>query len=219
MPKLNLTFFLLFAVIGAVFLLFPQIDLMVTSLFYHNGFDVKYLPYKIIYVGVRIVTSLSLLALIVLFVLSFQEKYYWGLTRKKLIFLFMAALLGPGLVVNFILKDNWGRARPRHVIEFGGKAQHTPPLVISKACDRNCSFVCGHASVGFMFVALAFLFRRREKEIFLASLFAGSLIGLVRIAQGGHFLSDVIFSFFFTYVTIRLLYYFMYRNTDHRIAL
>jgi len=219
MPRLNLTFFLFFAVIGVVFLLFPQIDIMITSLFYHNGFDVNYLPYKIIYIGVRVVTGLSLLILVILFILSFQGKYYLDLTRKKLLFLFLATLLGPGLVVNTILKDNWGRARPRHVIEFGGKALHTPPFVISKECDRNCSFVCGHAAAGFMFVALAFLFKRREKEIFLASLFAGFLIGLVRVAQGGHFLSDVIFSFFFTYITIRLLYYFMYRDTDDSITL
>jgi len=219
MPRLNLTFFLFFAVIGVVFLLFPQIDIMITSLFYHNGFDVNYLPYKIIYIAVRVVTGLSLLILVILFILSFQGKYYLDLTRKKLLFLFLATLLGPGLVVNTILKDNWGRARPRHVIEFGGKALHTPPFVISKECDRNCSFVCGHAAAGFMFVALAFLFKRREKEIFLASLFAGFLIGLVRVAQGGHFLSDVIFSFFFTYITIRLLYYFMYRDTDDSITL
>ncbi len=219
MPRLNLLFFLFFAVIGAIFLLFPQIDPMFTSLFYHNGFDGKYLPYMIVYDGVRLVTGVSLLALIVLFVLSFKNKEYWGLTRKKLTFVLMAVLLGPGLVVNVILKDNWGRARPVQVIEFGGKAQYTPPLVISKACNKNCSFVCGHASAGFMFVALAFLFKRREKEIFWASLFAGSLIGFVRIAQGGHFLSDVIFSFFFTYVTIRLLYYFMFKNSDEKIAL
>lgn len=219
MPRLNLTFFLFFAVIGVVFLLFPQIDIMITSLFYHNGFDVNYLPYKIIYIGVRVVTGLSLLILVILFILSFQGKYYLDLTRKKLLFLFLATLLGPGLVVNTILKDNWGRARPRHVIEFGGKALHTPPFVISKECDRNCSFVCGHAAAGFMFVALAFLFKRREKEIFIASLFVGFLIGLVRVAQGGHFLSDVIFSFFFTYLTIRLLYYFMFRNSDESIIL
>ena len=36
--------------------------------------------------------------------------------------------------------------------------------------------------------------RRRRQFWFLTGLFAGSMIGLVRIMQGGHFLSDVVFS-------------------------
>lgn len=219
MPRLNLTFFFLFTVVGIIFLLFPQIDIIVSSLFYHNGFDKYYLPYIIIYKGVGIIAGLSFIILVVLFILSFLGKYYRDLTRKKLLFLLLAIILGPGLMVNTILKDNWGRARPNKIIQFGGEATYTPPLIISKECNKNCSFVCGHASAGFVIVALAFLFKRREKEIFITSLFAGFFIGLVRVAQGGHFLSDVIFSFFFTYLTIRLLYYFMFRNSDESIIL
>lgn len=219
MPRLNWTFFLIFGSIGGIFLLFPELDLKISSLFYENGFDKHYLPYQIVYDGVRIITLLSSISLLILIILTFFGKVYAGLNRKNLIFLLLSFILAPGLVVNTVLKDHWGRARPAQIKEFGGKAEHRPPLIISHECKKNCSFVCGHASMGFAFLALAFLYRRRQKEIFCASVISGALIGLVRIAQGGHFFSDVIFSFFFTYITIRLLYYFMYRHSPESIAL
>lgn len=215
MPRLNWTFFIIFGIIGGVFLLFPELDLIISSLFYDNHFDKHYLPYQIIYDGVRIVTVISAATLLILIILTFFGKVYSRLNRKNLIFLLLALILGPGLVVNTIFKDHWGRARPVHIKEFGGKADFTPPLLISHECKKNCSFVCGHASMGFVFLALAFIYRRHQKKIFWTAVGAGSLIGLVRIAQGGHFFSDVIFSFFFTYITIRLLYYFMFSKSRH----
>lgn len=214
MPKLNWKFFLFFGIIGVIFLLYPELDILTSSLFYDGVFHKEYLPYMIVFDGVRVITFLSTVALLILLTLTFWGKTFKNFTRKNLIFLILALILGPGLMVNAVLKDTWGRARPLQIQEFGGKAMHTPPFIISKANKRNGSFVCGHAAVGFAFVALGFVFRRREKEIFYASLLTGSFIGLVRMAQGGHFLSDVIFSFFFTYITIRLLYYFMYKNSD-----
>jgi lipid A 4'-phosphatase len=214
MPRLNWTFLLVFGLIGITFFLFPEIDIKISSLFYDNHFDRNYMPYMIIYEAVRVVTLLSTVTLLVLIVLTFFGKVYAGLNRKNLLFLILALALGPGVIVNAVLKDHWGRARPVQIKAFGGEAEHRPPFILSNQCHKNCSFVCGHASVGFAFIALGFLYKRRQKEIFLASLFAGSVIGFVRIAQGGHFFSDVIFSFFFTYVTIRLLYYFMYKNSD-----
>lgn len=220
MPKLNWKFFLFFGIIATIFLLYPELDIMVSSFFFDdNHFDKNYLPYMIVFDGVRVITFLTTIVLLILFALTFVGRVYKNFTRKNLIFLILAFILGPGLIVNAVLKDNWKRARPYQIEEFGGKNKHTPPFIISNARKRNGSFVCGHAAVGFAFVAFGFVFRRREKEIFFASLFAGSLIGLVRMAQGGHFFSDVIFSFFFTYVTIRLLYYFMYKNSDPEFKL
>lgn len=212
MPKLNWLFFLIFGVIGILFYLNPQWDIAISSLFFDERFDKDYLPYKVVYEGTRVVTFVAVLSLLILLILSFFGKEYIRLTKKHLLFLLFAMILGPGIVVNVIFKDHWGRPRPVKVQEFKGELQHTPPFVMTKQCERNCSFVCGHASVGFVFVALAFIYRRKEKEIFWASVAAGSLIGLVRVAQGGHFFSDVIFSFVFIYITIRLLYFAMYRK-------
>ena len=72
--------------------------------------------------------------------------------------------LGPGLVVNGILKEHWGRARPRDVTQFGGDRRFTPALVIADQCERNCSFSAGHPSAGFALAALAYasISRRRR---------------------------------------------------------
>ena len=98
-------------------------------------------------------------------------------------------------MVNTLLKDNWGRPRPSTIVEFSGPNHYVPPLLPSDQCPENCSFPSGHAALGFWLVAFAFLAPpRRRRPAMVAALVFGGLVGLVRIAQGGHFLSDVIFS-------------------------
>ena len=59
-------------------------------------------------------------------------------------------VLGAGLVVNGILKDDFGRARPRDIEAFGGSSQFTPAFVVSHECDRNCSFSSGDGAGAFV---------------------------------------------------------------------
>jgi len=118
--------------------------------------------------------------------------------RKIFLFLFLSLLIGPGLLVNTVFKNNSiGRARPSQVVEFGGENQFTPAWVYSGACATNCSFVSGHASMGFYFIALGWLMRSRRW--FWIGLGIGSLVGVTRIVQGGHFLSDTVFAFWSVY--------------------
>jgi lipid A 4'-phosphatase len=110
--------------------------------------------------------------------------------------LLIVLAIGPGLIVNGILKEHWGRARPRDVTQFGGTRSFTPALVIADQCERNCSFSAGHPSAGFALAALgyAYLSRRRRRGAILAATGFGLLIGFARVAAGAHFLSDVLFS-------------------------
>lgn len=104
-------------------------------------------------------------------------------------------LLGNGLVVNGLLKEGWGRARPVDVQVFGGPASFSPALLASSQCDSNCSFVSGHAATGFGLLAVGMLGSAATRRRWLkVGLLAGLTAGLIRIAQGGHFLSDVLFS-------------------------
>ncbi|MFI4988720.1 MAG: phosphatase PAP2 family protein, partial [Alphaproteobacteria bacterium] len=79
---------------------------------------------------------------------------------------------------------------------FGGDKLYTPPLSIADQCRHNCSFVSGEASLGFAFVAFGFAARTRCRQRLgmAAGLALGSNFGLLRMAQGGHFLSDVYFA-------------------------
>ncbi len=118
-------------------------------------------------------------------------------TNRSLVYLIAVIAIGPGLVVNVVLKDHWGRARPRDVVEFGGDKQFTPAFVVSDQCPKNCSFVAGHPSMAFALVALVLMLARRRRELLLGGVAAvtlGLVVGFGRIVQGGHFLSDVVFA-------------------------
>lgn len=114
---------------------------------------------------------------------------------KAATFMVLAFVIGPGLLANVVLKDNWGRARPREVVALGGTQTFTPPLVPSRACASNCSFVSGEASGVFTaFFAAALVLPHVRFALISAGIAGGLTTGLVRMSTGGHFLSDVLFA-------------------------
>lgn len=121
----------------------------------------------------------------------------WKPWRRVLLFVILVAITGPGLVTNLTLKDNWGRPRPREVEGLGGRYAFEPVLTIDRESEGK-SFPCGHATMGFVFLGGFFLFRRYRAVLafwFLGGgLLAGTLTGIARMMQGGHFLSDVIWA-------------------------
>lgn len=117
--------------------------------------------------------------------------------RRKAVFVLLLLALGPGLVVNVLLKDQLGRARPREVIEFGGSLEFTQFWQPGSA-GGNSSFPSGHAAIAFFMMAPWFVLRDKKRAIaagFLVfGLSFGSLVGVARILQGGHFVSDVVWA-------------------------
>ncbi|MCD2343046.1 phosphatase PAP2 family protein [Ideonella azotifigens] len=107
----------------------------------------------------------------------------------------LVMLLGVVVLVHGALKEQWGRPRPVHILQFGGEKVFSMALLPSSGCRTNCSFVSGHAATGFVLMAVGLMaapaVRRRWWR---AGMAAGALIGAVRIIQGGHFLSDVVFA-------------------------
>jgi lipid A 4'-phosphatase len=132
--------------------------------------------------------------------------------RRAALYLLLVMIVGPGLLVNTVFKDHWGRARPSQVEEFNGSKKFTRAAIPTDQCEKNCSFVSGHASVGFFFLAFAFVWPRRRILWLVTGTSLGLGIGLVRILQGGHFFSDVIFCGLVVYLTARLLYALMFRS-------
>jgi lipid A 4'-phosphatase len=179
-----------------LFLAYPDLDLRFSALFYQAdlGFIYRDLPWvQAIY---RLFAWLQIPILIVLVsgLLAGVWISAWGRQRAALWFLLLSLLLGPGLVVNEALKNHWGRARPVHVTEFGGAARYSPPLQISDQCDDNCSMSSGHAALGFYPMALGWVLWRQRRIWWLLGGLSGAMVGLGRILQGGHFLSDVLVS-------------------------
>src|SRR5690348_3731222 len=201
-----------FALAAAIFLLFPNIDLWASGLFYRpesRFFLGDWPPVRAIYRGVPYIVELVVIAVPALCLVAlWRRRRVAGLDIRAAAFLLMSLALGPGLLVNAVLKDHWGRARPAQVTEFAGTQQFTPVLIPADQCARNCSFPAGHPAIGFYLVSFAFLVRdpRRRRLAEGAAIAAGAVIGLARMAQGGHFLSDVVFSGLLVYGTSWLLY-------------
>lgn len=118
----------------------------------------------------------------------------------------VALALGPGLLVNGLLKAYMGRPRPIQVNQFGGTADYVPVWTHSTACQANCSFVSGEASFGLFLIVFAFWFAgaMRWPALALIGLF-GVAMSLNRVAFGAHFLSDVVLGWCLTALVILLV--------------
>lgn len=127
----------------------------------------------------------------------------WQQRRGPLCFLLLSLIIGPGLITNTLLKQHWGRPRPVQITPFGGTEHYVPPLIPSH--QHGHSFPSGHAASAFYLMSLGWAFRRRRRLWWTLGTLAGIGVGYVRIVQGGHFLSDVIFSFVVVWLTNVLL--------------
>ena len=207
----------LLAVLGALLVAVPQIDLAVAGLFYDplDGVFLKNQPLvRFVYDLVPWVSRVVLAGLLVFLVLAWtvrRTQPFFLAQRKAALYLLLVALVGPLFLVNSVFKDHWGRARPSQVVEFGGTKHFTRAAVPADECAKNCSFVSGHASTGFFFLAPALVFVRRRRLWLAIGTGAGLTVGLVRIVQGGHFFSDVIFSGIVVYLTACTLHAILYR--------
>lgn len=130
--------------------------------------------------------------------------------QKPAFYIVLVILLGPGLLVNLVFKDNWGRPRPVHISEFGGQYTYVPPLKIGNTPEK--SFPCGHCSVGFMFFALYFLSLKRKTFYFLLTLLFAMMMALTRMSAGGHFISDFLWSGYLVFWLAWLVYYGWYNR-------
>jgi lipid A 4'-phosphatase len=136
-----------------------------------------------------------------------------GLGLAHALFIFALFALGPGLFANTVLKDHSGRARPAQVPEFGGTLYYSAPFAFDGACDHNCSFVAGDPAAGFAYIGPALLLPRRRRAAGIAgALLLGGGIGLMRMFQGGHFFSDVVFSGLVVTATALALHWLIFRD-------
>lgn len=183
-----------------VLALFPRIDIAASALFFNSERHIFLLRTHPLGDFVRKTLPIILFALaagvaVLGAVARWRGRPVARISPRIAVFVVAALALGPGLVVNTVLKDNWGRPRPSTIAEFHGPNQYVPPLLPSDQCQDNCSFPSGHAALGFWVVAFAFLAPPRwRRPALAAAVVFGSFVGGVRIAQGGHFLSDVVFS-------------------------
>lgn len=202
-----------FIMAACLFLLSPEVDIAVADFFYIPGQGfIGHVPwvaaFRLIFKGIFVVGVA--LAVIGLLRTVITARPFAGLTANRWLFFTLALAVGPGLIANVLLKDQMGRARPHQVETFGGSKQFTAPLIVANQCRRNCSFVSGEAASMFaLFFALSFLVTRHSTVMICAALVMGLLAGLIRMAQGAHFVSDVAFAGIFMCITVAGLHLLM----------
>ena len=206
------TFFFAFFVL--LFFLFPNLDIHFSKLFFYEE---KFISEKYIFVknlrsflkDLMVFISVFSLLLIVAGILL-KKKVFFFKRRTKLILLgfIVGPVIGCGLIANFYFKDNWGRARPINIQEFGGDKIYTKPFTISDQCKKNCSWIGGEASAAFSFITGTIILK--NPIYLLINLIFGIVVSFCRIAMGGHFLSDNIFAMIFMIYLAILYKYFVF---------
>lgn len=203
------------ALVSAFFLLFPEADLWASGLFYSpdTGFGAKDSAFlvELRHLGPHLVKLIAVLCLAVLALkLAFPDRKSIVPLRAPL-FLLSTLILAPGIVVNAILKNNWGRPRPRNVDFFGGDLPYVPVWHVTDHCDTNCSFVSGEASSSIWLLSLAFLAPKSWRlPVASAVLVLAAALSINRVAFGGHFLSDTLLSWGITFLILLLAYRVFY---------
>ena len=157
--------------------------------------------------------SLGILALLAIIVGFFYRKV--RRYRKIAMFLVLVLVIGPGIITHSVFKENWGRPRPRQIVNFGGTKDFLP-VWVKGTPGNGKSFPSGHAAIGYYVLTPFFILRRVNKKgaviFLLIGVGYGSLMGIGRMIQGAHFASDVLWSAGFTYLTGLSLYYAMRLN-------
>jgi lipid A 4'-phosphatase len=190
---------------------FPALDLQISRWFFGDGgfFLADQWWSVLLHESVGYVIGLSLATVMGLYVFnSLSRRNLGGIDGRKVLYLLVVLILGAGLVVNVALKQTFGRARPRNVVEFGGTQRFTPAFVVSGECATNCSFSSGDGAGAFFCLAIAWGLSRK-RAILVAALGFGGIVSLSRIAVGAHFFSDSVVSFFVMVIVTDAMYFFM----------
>lgn len=189
-----------------VFIVWPQLDLVVAGLFYRgNGHFVGDTPLgRAVRHVCESVPFVIMAVAVILHVLRRSGRSDIGAPNGAGILMMAASLaLGPGLLVNVVLKDHSHRPRPVQVSEFGGTAAFRPFYRLDGGCGSNCSFVSGEGSAAFWTVAPALLAPPPFRLPAVAAALAfGAVTGALRMAFGGHFLSDTVFGALLTWLVV-----------------
>ena len=215
-------------IIGLVFGLYPELDLKISALFYDA--TAKIFPYSQI-------TALEFLrnaAMVIAWAfaapsfIALIAKLIWPnrplfVPGRKVVFIVLTMALAAGVVSNGGFKAHWGRPRPVSVAEFNGPLNFKPWWDPRGDCQKNCSFFSGEGATAFWTYAPAALAPPPYQPLaYAAATVFGLLTGGLRITFGGHFVTDVLFSGFATFLIVWLCHGLIYRwprtaTTDERV--
>jgi len=202
-----------FLILSLFFISLPQIDIFISSQFYDgNSFYLKGTLFeRLFYKSVPVLLVIFTLATLLLYFYNkIKKRTILNINGKVVLYIFLVLSVAPGLIVNATLKDNWGRARPAQIKEFGGHKTFTPAFILSD--QHGHSFSSGHTSAAFAFVGFALLATRRRTFWMTLAISYGVLVSFARLIAGGHFFSDIMTSFFIVWIVTHMLYRVIFKK-------
>lgn len=215
------------AIVGLTFGLYPELDLRIARVFYevtdanHNMFALRLYPPLMLArnIGLWIGTVLVAPAVVALLIKFILPRRKLLLSGRAIVFLIATLALGPGLLVNVVLKDHWGRSRPIDVTQFGGPEHFVAWWDLRGDCPSNCAFVSGDVAGAVWTMAPAALVPPPWRALaYGAALALGTAMAAMRMMAGGHFASDVAFAGVFTFLIIWIMHGLIYRWPRTRLS-
>jgi len=203
-----------FALTSALFVFFPEIDLAVSRSFFTPGvgFEAKGTGIeRLIYRSVGFLLVVGNIGLIAWWLSTRSTgRLRSRFTAKELAFLLLLLALGPGLIVNGLLKEHWGRARPINLTEFGGNDRFTAAFVLSD--QEGKSFSSGHTAASAYWIVAVLLIAPQRIWLLSIAIAYSLAVSWMRMAAGGHFLSDIVISYFIVAILALALHGLLYRS-------
>ena len=133
--------------------------------------------------------------------LGWKGELAW-LPRRNAVLAALGMVLIP--ICTSLLKSATNRHCPWDVVEFGGFAPYLGLLAPSvPGIKAGVCFPAGHAAAGFLWLIWAVALRPAGRGLariaLVTALSYGALLGVVRMVQGAHFLSHVLWSAWFAW--------------------
>ena len=193
LAKLCLPLALLLAIALVVLAARPDLDLAIAHAFYvgsdhfvgqtRAGTLVRYTAWALPF--------LVYLGLLVAWIVA-KARRRRSPSGRPILFLTLSLAVGPGLLVHAGLKEYSHRPRPYDVAEFGGPDAFRPFTHFDGACPHNCAFASGETAATTWMLAPASLVPPPWRGAALGAAVAfAATTGVLRMAFGAHFLSDV----------------------------
>lgn len=202
---------------GLLFALYPQLDLILARYFYDSESRQFVLgtlgrAELVRRAAMWIAWAFAVPALVAPIVKLVRPRRPLLIPGRAIVFLLTTIFLIAGVLPNLIFKDHWGRPRPVATSDFNGPYAFKPWWDPRGANPRNGSFFSGEAATAFWTYAPAALAPPAFRAVaFAAATVFGIATGLLRMAFGGHYASDVIAAGVVAFLVTWLVHGFVYR--------
>lgn len=225
MARIALYSILAVAVItGVVFAVAPQLDVEIAGYFFRPDVKAAVGAMWPTLETIRTCNNVLVVSTVLLALVALVLKLIWPrgptlMPARAALLIVGTFALGPALLANGAFKSHWSRPRPATITQLGGNSTFMPWWDPRGDCGDNCSFVSGEASSAYAMLAPAVALPPPWRYPAIgAALFYGTAMGLLRMALGGHFMTDVIFAGTLVAFIVWLLHGLLYRWRRTRLS-